>query len=320
MARRILITGGSGFVGQWLCRALLEHGHAVFAGTIEGPPPASVGILDASQRDAVCWLTLNVGSDDDIRRAIERARPEAVVHLAGIAFPPEANANPVQAFDVNALGAVRLLAELANGANQTRVLVVGSAEQYGAHVESEQPLTEDARQMPLSVYAASKASQEMFALLAGRASPERLAVICTRSFNHSGRGHPAPYLLPSLVRRARELPKRGARLPMGNTTPIRDYLHVADVVDAYVHLLERGESGTVYNVSSGRGVSVKDLATRVMSRLGIEGELVTDPALVRAADVPILVGANERLRRATGWAPRRSVDDIIDDLINATSR
>jgi GDP-4-dehydro-6-deoxy-D-mannose reductase len=314
MSRRVLITGGSGFVGQWLSRVMLQQGWSVFAGTVEGPP--SDGVLSQPQVNAVHWIPLDVTSDTDIARAVGKSAPEYVVHLAAIASPPEANASPVRAFEVNSLGAVRLLHALASAKSaNVRVLVIGSAEQYGAQ---DGVISETAPLCPLGTYASSKAAQEIIALQIFRSM--RLQVICTRSFNHSGLGHGEHYLLPALVRRARTLPRAGGTLQIGNGSPIRDYLHVADVVHAYVLLLEKGAPGEVYNVCSGVGISVRELAERVLSRLGITADISTDPALVRPMDLPRLVGDNRKLQRATSWKPERSIDDVIDDLIHAASR
>ena len=314
MTRRVLITGGSGFVGQWLSRAALERGWKVWAGTITGP--ADTRVLSDTERNAICWTPLDVLSEDGIRAAVELAAPDWVVHLAGIAFAPDANAAPAKAFDINALGVLRLVTALGADAHRAaRLLVIGSAEQYGAQDPSAYPVPETTPLRPLTPYAVAKATQELIALQAYRATG--LPVICTRSFNHSGVGHGDSYLLPTLVRRAGELPKSGGMLRIGNGTVRRDYLHVADVVSAYILLLERGQPGEVYNVCSGAALSVLELAERVLTRMGKQASVASDSTLLRPIDVPILLGDNTKLRTTTGWAPARSVDDIIDDLIHA---
>ena len=121
------------------------------------------------------------------------------------------------------------------------------------------------------------------------------------------------------MRRVRELPRTGGTLRIGNGDVIRDYSHVADVVEAYLLLLERGTPGEVYNVCSGRGLRVREIAERVLKRSGVSAEISSDSALLRPIDVPILVGDNARLRAATGWKPTRTIDDIIDDLIHAAT-
>jgi GDP-4-dehydro-6-deoxy-D-mannose reductase len=199
------------------------------------------------------------------------------------------------------------------------VLLVGSGEQYGRHDEDQIPLRETAEQRPLTVYAASKAAQEIVALQAFRA--DGLRVVTTRSFNHSGAGQAERFLIPALVKRTLAL--RGAWAPelaLGNTTPVRDYLHVADVVRAYVLLAEHGVPGESYNVASGRGVDVGTVAQRVLALAGVDAKLVNDPAFMRPVEVPVLVGDPGKLHAATGWEPVFSLDTIIEDLIRATTR
>jgi len=315
-----LVTGGSGFVGQWLARGLLVRGSSVVSLGLHPPVP---GILSTDELKAIEWRQGDVRDADILRRTIEQTRPDQIFHLAGMSFVPEARDAPGTAYEINVLGAVRLLAATAvlraAGTLDPLVLIVGSATQYGRHDRSEMPLDETAEQRPQDVYAASKAAQEIASLQMCRA--EGVRVICTRSFNHSGPGHAEHFLLPALVRRVLAL--RGAsepRLPMGNRDSVRDYLHVADVVEAYLLLAEKGASGEVYNVCSGEGVSAGELAREVLLRVGLSAEITTDSTLVRGVDVPVLVGSPAKLARTTGWRPTRGRSDIIDDLIHAATR
>ena len=108
-------------------------------------------------------------------------------------------------------------------------------------------------------------------------------------------------------------------MPIGNVEPVRDFLHVEDVVSAYISLVERGRPGEVYNVSSGVGVTVGEIAAEVLSRAGVTGPLTVEDSLRRTVDVPFLVGDNSKLRADTGWQPARTRTAIIDDLLNAAS-
>jgi GDP-4-dehydro-6-deoxy-D-mannose reductase len=320
VTRRALITGGHGFVAQWAIRAMLDRGWTVTAAGLgsltEGGP------VDAERRAMVRWEDLDVTDQDEIGRVVDRAAPDVILHLAAISRVLDAVRNPGQAYDVNTVGTVRVLTEVARlrrtGACDPSVLVVGSAEQYGHHDPSEMPLDETAAQRPLTLYAASKAAQEVAALQTYRS--EGVRVVCTRSFSHSGPGQPAQFLLPSLVARALALPASGGRLAIGNGDTVRDFLHVADVVDAYLGLLELGQAGETYNVCSGEGISVRELAATVLQRVGVPAEISSDPALSRPVDVPVQIGNNAKLRRATGWTPRHTREDIIDDLIHAATR
>jgi GDP-4-dehydro-6-deoxy-D-mannose reductase len=319
VSTRALVTGGQGFVAQWAIRAMLERGWTVVAAGVGASPATPV--LRGDERAAVTWRPMDVTRSDEVAAAIDAARPDVIVHLAAVSHVPDALRDPARAYEVNAVGTVRLLAEVRRhrqaGTADPVVLVVGSAEQYGRHAPTAMPLDEQAEQRPLTLYAASKAAQEVAALQSFRSEGAR--VVCTRSFNHSGAGQDARFLVPSLVGRALQLAGDGGALTIGNGDTVRDFLHVRDAVEAYLALLERGEPGQPYNVCSGEGVSVRQLAQAVLRRVGATADVVTDPALARPVDVPVLVGSNAKLRRATGWIPRHSRDDIIDDLIHAAT-
>lgn len=318
---RALVTGAAGFVGQWLCEALVSRGWDVFGARLGGHVPA--GRLGPRERDTVRWIDCDVTRAGTLGAALDASTPDVVLHLAGVAFVPAATADPAGTLEVNVVAAARLLAEIGArrraGTLDPVVLVIGSGEQYGRHDDVEQPLAESADQRPLNPYASSKAAQEVIALAAHRATGVR--VIVTRSFNHSGAGQSDRFLIPALVRRVREMRAGGAGtrgvLSMGNTSTVRDFLHVGDVIAAYIALVERGVAGEAYNVASGSGVSVDAVARRVLALMGVDAKLEVDPALVRPVEVPMLVGDARKLRTATGWAPRLSLDTIIDDVIRA---
>ena len=317
---RALVTGGYGFVAQWAIRAMLDRGWSVTAAGLGEPTSALV--LDDARRTAVEWLKMDVTRQDDVARAVERATADVVLHLAAISHVPEAVRNPGLAYEVNTVGTVRLLTEInrsrREGGVDPVILVVGSAEQYGRHEAAEMPLGEDAEQRPLTLYAASKAAQEVACFQAVRS--QGLRIVCTRSFSHSGVGHDGRFLLPALVARALALPPSGGRLTIGNGDTVRDFLHVEDVVAAYLALIDSGAPGEAYNVSSGEGITVRALAEAVLQRVGVSADISSDPVLTRPVDVPVQVGANAKLRGVTSWAPRRTREDIIDDLIHAATR
>ena len=320
MTTRALVTGGNGFVAQWAMRAMLKRGWSITAAGIGASP--GEGVLGADDIARIAWKQTDVTRQQDVAAAVDSAAADMVLHLAGVSHVLDAMASPAYAYEVNAVGTVRLLAELSRqrrtGGPDPVVVIVGSAEQYGRHELTEMPLHEDTEQRPLTLYAASKVAQEVAALQAFRS--EGVRVVCTRSFNHSGVGHGPHFLLPSIVSRALRLPPTGGRLSIGNGDTVRDYLHVEDVADAYILLLEKGLAGEAYNVCSGEGTSVRALASAVLARLGVSAEIGSDAELARSVDVPVLVGSNSKLRRATGWTPRHTRNDIIDDLIHASTR
>ena len=319
MSRRALVTGAAGFVGQWLCRALLADGWDVVGAGITAVPVA--GILSEEEKRSITWSLADVRQQGDMARAFDQSKPDAVFHLAGVSSIPDAQGDPAVAYDINVLGAVRLLHEARvrrrAGEIDPVLLVIGSGAQYGRALE-QRPLRENDAQRPMSVYAASKAAQEVVALEAARSDGVR--VVATRSFNHSGPGQPDEFLLPALVHRVLAIRDGTDKvLRIGNADTVRDFLHVRDVVRAYLALVESGVAGEVYNVCSGEGTRTRDLAKRVLAAAGVNAAIVVEAALVRQVEVPWLVGDPAKIRSATGWAPTLSSNDIIDDLINAAS-
>jgi len=316
---RALVTGAAGFAGQWLCRELLHSGWDVWGTRLDDALPA--GALDTEEKHSVRWWNGDLRAPTAAHEVIDASMPDAIVHLAGIAHVPSANADPAATLEVNVIAATRLLHDVRTrrsaGTLDPVVLVVGSGEQYGRHRAAEMPLGEDAAQQPMGVYAASKAAQEVLALEAHRTSGVR--VIAVRPFNHTGPGQSPNFVIPALVRRAVALRGTTKALVMGNTDTVRDFSHVEDVVRAYVALAERGVPGEAYNIASGTGIDMATLARRILALAGVDAKLQTDPALVRPADVPALVGSAAKLRAATGWAPRHSLDSILEELIRAAS-
>lgn len=313
------MTGAAGFAGQWLCRELLHSGWDVWGARLDASLPPGALAVDDSR--SVRWWQGDLRAPSAAHDAIDASEPDAIFHLAGIAHVPSANADPAGTLDVNVIVAARLFGDvrtrLAAGTLDPVVVVVGSGEQYGRHDAAELPLDEDAAQRPMGVYAASKAAQEVLALEAHRTGGVR--VIAARPFNHSGPGQSPNFVIPALVRRAVALRGTANPLVMGNTDTVRDFSHVEDVVRGYVALAERGVPGEAYNLASGAGTNMASLALRILALAGVEAKLQTDPALVRPADVPVLVGSPAKLRAATGWAPLHSLDTILEELIRAAS-
>lgn len=289
---RALITGGRGFVGRWLAAHLREAGDDVV-------------VVDAET---------DVTDEAAIDQALAAARPDAVYHLAARSHVGESWRDPLNVLRVNVLGTAGVLAAARRANEDATVLVVSSAEVYGALSGAELPVSEDAPLRPATPYAASKAAAENVAVQAWLGYGQRVVVV--RPFNHVGPGQPPTFAVPALARRVAEARRTGAtELTVGTVTTRRDFTDVRDVVRAYRLLVERGDPGTVYNVCSGVDVAISDVAHTLMALAGVDLRLVTDPALVRPVDVPVLRGDPSRLAAATGWAPLISLDETLRDVL-----
>lgn len=290
---KALVTGARGFVGPHLCAHLRECGDEVVA-------------LDRADG-------LDVTDADAVHDAMRRHAPEVVYHLAARSHVGESWADPTAVLRVNVEGTARVVGA-ARDVGAYRVLVVGSAEAYGAVPPDRIPIVEDQPLRPLSPYGASKAAAEVVALQVGRASD--VDVVCARPFNHVGRGQSPRFLVAALADRIARAERSGAdEITVGSTDPVRDITDVRDIVRAYRMLVTDGTAGEVYNVCSGRGVAVAEVLDRLLAASGRPLVARVDPELVRPSDIPISIGDPTRLARATSWEPRHSLDDTLGDVL-----
>jgi GDP-4-dehydro-6-deoxy-D-mannose reductase len=274
--------------------------------------------LTAAERDAVRWLPLELNDDASVRKCVDLPY-DAVVHLAAVASGADALRDPGVAWTVNAAGTARLVHVLAEARRMHRadpiVLTVSTGEVYGRG-EGHAPRRESDPVAPCSPYAASKVGAEAAALEAWRRAG--LRVIVARPFGHTGPGQDPRFVVPAFAQRLRFAKRIGAPVvKVGNLEPVRDLLHVQDVVDAYVRLLAKGEAGEIYNIASGQGTSLDDLLFKMADLVGIRAIPEADPELMRPADIPHLVGDPAKLRAATGWSPRRSLEETLRDVLDA---
>jgi GDP-4-dehydro-6-deoxy-D-mannose reductase len=169
---------------------------------------------------------------------------------------------------------------------------------------------------PVTPYATSKAAAEVGALEVAKQTG--LRVIVVRPFPHIGQGQASRFVVPGFIERIRLAKRTGAPVVnTGNLDPVRDFLDVRDVVEAYVALLERGTAGETYNVASGEGIRLEDLFYRIASLVKHRVLPERDASLARASDIPHLVGNADKLRAATGWAPRFPLDQTLQSMIDA---
>lgn len=291
---KAVVTGSNGFVGRVLVAHLTDAGDEV------------VGLDRAAGAD--------VTDTGAIRDLMARHRPQAVYHLAAVSHIGDSWSGPAQVFRVNAEGTLNVLMA-ARDAGVERVLVVGSADEYGVVSDADLPLVEEAPLRPVTPYGASKVAAEFLALQSFLG--DTLPVIRVRAFNHTGAGQAGNFLVPSLARRIATAEREGQKeVPVGSLEPVRDFLDVADVVALYRLLVESGTPGEVYNVCSGVGRSVAEIADILLALARHPIELVPDPALLRPVEVPRLVGDNTRARTATGWSATIPFEDTLAAVLD----
>ncbi len=311
-SRCVLVTGASGFAGSHL----LEH--------LASPDVASAfrrkelvawsrSTRPAALAALATWQQVDLLDRDRVRDAIRELRPSAVYHCAGAAQVVSSWTDTAATLSSNVLTTHYLLDAVRRAPSTScRILLIGSATMYRPAAT---PLGEDAPVSPTSPYAVSKFAQEQLGLRA--LQEDGVDVVLTRSFNHTGPRQTPGFFAPDMARQIAAI-ARGAEpvIHAGNLDAERDLTDVRDVVRAYALLMERGAPGTVYNVASGVGRSMRSVLDGLVQRARVPMTIVPDPARLRPHDIPTLIGNPERLRHATGWAPAIPFDRTLDDLLD----
>jgi len=280
---RTLITGAAGFTGAYLAPLLASRGHEVH-GLVHGDEAQSVPGVD---RLHSCDIT----DMDAVQSAAEDIQPHHVVHLAAIANV--AHQDVEQMYLANVVGTRNLLDALAGLVEPPQsVLIASSANVYG---NSERGiLREDDPYTPANDYAVTKVATEYVASIYST----RLPLIIVRPFNYTGRGQSVDFVVPKIVRNARD---RKPELELGNIDIARDFSDVRTVVDAYARLLGAPKAiGETFNVSSGSAISLQELLSLVGRLSGHHPAVTVNPNFVRKNDVRSLCGNSEKLREVIG--------------------
>ena len=288
---RVFVTGARGFVGGHLVPRLLDEGFEVTATDRD---------LDVCDRAAV-------------EAKLKQLLPEAIVHLAAQSSVAASALDPEQTHRINTAGALSVLEGALRCDRRPRILLIGSADQYGSVGLGSPPFTEDSPLAPASAYARSKTEAERL----GTSFVDRgLEVVRIRAFSHSGPGQSDVFALSSFARQIAEI-EAGRREPVlrvGNLDSVRDYLDVADVVEAYLRLLDPNVPADIYNVASGVGTRLGDLLDGLLDLADPRPSIERDPGRFRPADCS--VGDASRLRAATGWRPVVPVERMLERLLD----
>jgi GDP-4-dehydro-6-deoxy-D-mannose reductase len=299
----VLVTGASGFVGGYLVESFASRANVV--AWARSAPPLTLEPL-------ALWHQIDLLKREDVRVGIRAVEPAVVFHCAGLSHVDHSWRYPSAPLAANVLATHHLLDALRRTGKPARVLVTGSAAVYAP---SPAPLGEDSPLAPHGPYATSKLAQEMLGLRA--VAEDGIDVIVARAFNHTGPRQTAAFVAPAIARQI-ALIERGEMRPvitLGNVETERDISDVRDVVRAYGALAERGSPGTIYNVASGVGRSIRSLVETLIAEAGIDVRLEIDPAKLRPVDNLIVVGDATRLKEATGWAPEIPFERTLRDLL-----
>ncbi|MBN2371947.1 MAG: GDP-mannose 4,6-dehydratase [Vicinamibacteria bacterium] len=313
---QVLITGIAGFVGGHFVDFLrTTRPETDIVGLVRPGEPVPEGL-----REHACLIETDLEQRASVDAAIEKCRPDRIVHLAAQSNPRLSWSDPEGTFRTNVFGLLHMLEAIRSRAVKPRILVVGSAEEYGRLDQRTLPVVEETPLRPLNPYATSKVAQgflaRQYALSSG------VWTVCTRTFHHTGPGRSRAFAEGSFARQIVEIEagRRPPVLQVGNLDSVRDFTDVRDVVRAYWALLEKGCPGEFYNVCSGVGIRLSSLVERMLALSRVKIEVRVEAARMRPADVPAQVGDPGKLRKATSWEPVIPLDQTLADLLEHERR
>jgi GDP-4-dehydro-6-deoxy-D-mannose reductase len=308
--RRILVTGVNGFVARFLVEALRQRGDEVIG----------VDVAPRAAHPVARYYACDLLDANALRIILEVEKPTHIVHLAAVSSVAKSWESPVESFLNNTNVFLNVVESVRKLGLETRILSVGSSEEYGVVPLAETPIAETRRLAPCSPYAVARVAQEQLSELYVRGYG--LDIVMTRSFNQIGPGQRPAFVVPSFVQQlvaARAAGAACAHIKAGDLGIVRDFLDVRDAVAAYLALLDKGVSGEVYNVCSGTGRRLDEVLRLAAEVVGVEVETEVDPALVRPADNPVIIGDNAKIYKATGWRPQRELRASLRDIVAAAS-
>ncbi|MDF3822181.1 GDP-mannose 4,6-dehydratase [Leptospira sp. 96542] len=288
--KQTLVTGANGFVGNYLIPAL------------EGAGIYEIHSFSGDIRDK-----------ENVQKQIQSIAPDTVIHLAAQAFVPIAVADPWETEEINVRGTLNLLESLHRSGHISKLLYVSSADVYGKQFESDLPLSEKLLPKPVNPYAGSKLAAESYCRQYAHYSPN-LSVVIARPFNHIGVGQRREFVIPNFCAQILEAKSKGeVSISVGDLNPTRDFSNVKDIVSGYLTLIEKGESGEIYNICSGEETSIRSMVEKLIQISDSKIGFTVHPDRVRSSETSRVYGDNSKLK-ALGWKNSFTVDETLFEI------
>ena len=301
----IMITGGAGFVGSVLTKALAARGQRTVV--VDNLSFGKLALIEPLPKGCT-FVRADLRDRAALAEVFRAHQPKTVIHLAALHFIPYCNEHPLEAMDVNVIG-TRTVLELCRAAKPEQVFFASSAAVYPLETS---PFREDDPMGPMEIYGSTKVMGEDLCRLFHYDSGIRTTI--GRFFNVYGPNDTNPHLIPEIVS---QLQHNGTSLRLGNLEPVRDFIHVEDVVSAVIALLEARRPGcSVFNIGSGQGYQVTDVVEAFAAGAGRPLPIVQDPQRIRKVERVRLVADIRRIREEIGWRPQITFAEGIRRLIH----
>lgn len=310
----VLVTGGTGFAGRHLLRALLDQGYTNVHTTHYGKSGRTLPEVCADPHIHVHQLDLTNATA--VGEFISQLQPSQIYHLASIAAVGKSFEQAESLMNNNIMLQLHLLNAVKDHAPAARVLIIGSAEEYGRVPEQyqEKKIDELCPFNPVNPYAVTKVTQDLLAQ--AFYFSYQLNIVRARPFNHIGEGQTDEFVVPAFASQIAAI-EQGKQevIKVGNLSSIRDFTDVKDMVRAYVTIMEKGVTGEVYNIGRGQGWKIREILDMLLAHSTHQVPVEVDTARLRPSDVAYFVADNTKVS-SLGWSPKLPIEHTLERILN----
>ncbi|MCL5407393.1 MAG: GDP-mannose 4,6-dehydratase [Patescibacteria group bacterium] len=280
---KIVVTGSDGFVGRHLVELLKKDSHnRIFP-------------LDLKQADITDFL--------QVKKYLTKIQPDQVYHLAG--FASGAGIDKDLIFKINVSGTLNIIKALQELEKPVKILLASTAYVYG---NTPSCVTESGKIAAISFYDQSKIAMEQEVL---KYQSDNLKIVITRATNHTGPGQKLGFVVPDFCTQIIGV-KDGDEILVGNLSAERDLFDVRDCVKAYELIMEKGGSGQIYNIGTGKTTSIQEILEQLIKISGKKLTYKIDPQKMRPSDIKKNCVNAEKLRKL-GWRSQISLEKSLKD-------
>ncbi|WNB92509.1 GDP-mannose 4,6-dehydratase [Bacillus sp. NEB1478] len=302
---KVLVTGGSGFVGEHLVTKLLKRNHEVI-----------VGYRTKYLNDSFNSIRIDITSKDSIKKALQKIKPDVIFHLAAQSSVPNSWKYPAETVNTNTIGTINLVQMVGEVVPDSKIITVGSSEEYGLSAMHNEIINESVICNPQNPYASSKMLGCQIAFQF--AKKENLKLIHLRPFNHFGPGQKKGFVVSDFASQIAEI-EAGLIEPeinVGDLSSFRDFTDVRDIVEAYVLLIESDIESGIFNISSGIPIEIKSILNILISLSNKKIKIKKDEKKIRPSNIKKFAGDSSKLKIQTGWSQKYNLNESLEDTLN----
>lgn len=307
-----LITGAAGFAGSFLIEELLQAGYRVVGTALPKEPLANLSAV----RDEIDLVRLDITRADQCRKLLARVKPASVWHLAAWSSVGGSFGREKEVFRVNVEGTLNVLEASRAAGSVKKLLFVSSPDCYGVFAPANRTLTENQPLNPQSPYGISKAAAEQLCRYYGR--QYGLPVVVARAFNHCGPRQADGFVVASFARQIARIEAGHAKpvMAVGDLSVRRDLSDVRDIVRGYRLAVEKGRTGEVYNLCSGKALAIRKVLDLLLGMTTRPIRVKLDPTRLRRVDIPVLRGSNRKAIQELGFDTRYYLRTTLKDTLD----